>query len=116
MQKPTRPQPKRRRTTAPPHEPSESVSHDQPGPSSVPAPSVPPPQEQPESSLGSDTPSQIERRKRKRPQFYGFTEADISPTSSLTSSHPSKPKKRKPKKQNKQSSATEKSIVALIQC
>ena len=115
MRKPTKPQPNRRRTTAPPNEPSGSASQDHPGPSSVPAPPVPPPQEQAESSLGSDTHSQNKRRKRKRPQFYGFTEAHISPTSSLTSTHPSKSKKRKTKKQSKQSSATEKSVVALIQ-
>ena len=63
----------------------------------------------------SDTPSQNEGRKRKRPQFYGFTVADISQTSSLTSSNPSKSKKRETKKQSKKSSATEESVVALIQ-
>ena len=115
VRNPTKPQPKRRRTTAPPNEPSESASQDQPGTSSVPALPVPPSQEQPESSLVSDTPSQNEGRKRKRAQFYGFTEADISPTSSLTSSNPSKSKKRKTKKQSKKSSATEESVVALIQ-
>ena len=97
VRKPTKPQPRPRRTAAPPNESSESASQDQPGPSSVPAPPVKPPQEQPESLLGSDTATQNEGRKRKRPQFYGFTEADISPTSSLTSSHPSKPKKLKAK-------------------
>ena len=68
VRKPTKPQPKRRRTTAPPNEPSESASQAQPGPSSV-----LPLQEQPESSLVSDTPSQKEGRKRKLPQFYGST-------------------------------------------
>ena len=63
VRKTTKPQPKRRRTTAPPNEPSESASQDQHGTSSVPAPPVPPPQEQPESSLVSDTPSQNEGRK-----------------------------------------------------
>ena len=113
--KPTKPQTKRRRTKAPPNEPSESASPAQSGPSSVPTPPVPPPQEQPESSLVSDTPSQNEGRKRKRPQCYGFTEADISPTSSLTSSNPSKSKKCKTKKQSKKSAATEESVVDLIQ-
>ena len=103
VRQPTKPQPKRRRTTAPPIEPSESASQGQPGISSVPAPPVPPPQEQPELSLVSDSSSQNEGRKRKRPQFYGFTEADISPTSSLTSSNPSKSKKRITKKQSKKS-------------
>ena len=115
VRKTTKPQPKRRRTTAPQNEPSESASQDQPGTSSVPAPPVPPPQEQPGSSLVSDTPSHNEGRKRKRPQFYGFTEADISPISSLTSSNPSKLKKRQTKKQSKKSSATEESVVALTQ-
>ena len=115
LRKPTKPQPKRRRTTAPPNEHSESTSQDQPGTSSVPAPPVPPPQDQPELSLVSYTPSQNEGRKQKRPQFYGFTEADISPTSSLTSSNPSKSKKRKTKILSKKSSATEESVVALIQ-
>ena len=59
VRKTTKPQPKRRRTTAPPNEPSESASQDQHGTSSVPAP----PQEPPESSLVSDTPSQNEGRK-----------------------------------------------------
>ena len=125
VRKPAKPQLKRRRTTAPPNEPSESASHDQPGTSSVridqpgtssvPTPPVPQHQEQPESSLVSDTQSQNEGRKQKRPQFYGFTEADISPTSSLTSSNPSNSKKDKTKKQSKKSSATEESVVALIQ-
>ena len=115
VRKPTKPQPERRRTKAPPAGPSESAPQDQPGTPSVPAPPVPPPQGQPESSLVSNTPSQNEGWKQKRPQFYGFTEADIWPTSSLTSSNPSKPKKRKTKKQSKRSSATEESVVALIQ-
>ena len=67
VRKPIKPQPKRRRTTAPPSEPSESASQDQPGPSSVPAQPVPPPQEQLESSLVSDTPSRNEGRKRNCP-------------------------------------------------
>ena len=115
VRKPTKPQPKRRRTTALPIEPGESATQDQHGTSSVPAPPVPPPQEQPELSLVSDTPSQNEGRKRKWAQFYGFTEADISPIRSLISSNPSKSKKRKAKKQSKKSSATEESVVALIQ-
>ena len=109
----TKPQPKCRRTTAPPNEPSENASQDQPGPSSVPAPPVPPPQEQPESSLLSDTPSQKEGRKRKRPQFYGFTEAEISPTNSLTSSNPSKSKKRKTKKNKVRKVQPPKKLVTL---
>ena len=125
VRKPTKPQPKRRRTTAPPKSLSESASHDQPGSSSVPAdqpgtlsvpaPPVPKHHEQPESSLVFDSQAQNEGRKRKRPQFSGFSEADISPTSSLASSSSSKSKKGKTKKQNQTSSATEESVVALIQ-
>ena len=42
-------------------------------------------------------------------------EANISPTSSLTPYNPSKSKQCKTKKQSKKSSATEESVVALIQ-
>ena len=69
----------------------------------------------PQTSLTPPThEDQTEGRKRKRPQFYGFTDSDISPTSSLTSSSSAKPKKRKNKK-DKKTSATENSLVALIQ-
>ena len=57
---------------------------------------------------------QTKGRKRNRPQFYGFTDADISPTSSLASSSSAKPKKRKNKK-DKKASKPENSVVALIQ-
>ena len=62
----------------------------------------------------SNPQEQNEGRKRKRPLFYGFTDADISPTSSLASTSSAKPKKRKTKNEKK-SSATENSVVALIQ-
>ena len=114
VRKPSKPQTKRRRNTASLNEPSESISHDQPGTSSVPAPPVPKHHEQPGLSLVSDSQTQNERRKSKRPQFYGFSEADISPTISLASSSSSKTKKRKTKKQDK-SSATQESVVAIIQ-
>ena len=63
----------------------------------------------------SDSQAPNEGRKRKRPRFHGFSEADISPTSSLASASSSKTKKRKTKKQDKKSTATEESVVALIQ-
>ena len=81
----------------------------------VPAHPVPTPQKQPGSSLVSDSHAQNEGGNRKRTQFYGFSEADISPTSSLASSSSSKTKKRKTKKQDKKKTATEESVVALIQ-
>ena len=58
VRKPSKPQPKQRRTTTSLNEPSESISHDQPGTSSVPAPSVPKQHEQPGSSLASDSQTQ----------------------------------------------------------
>ena len=96
--KPSKPQPKRRRSTVSVTKPSEPTPHEQPG-----------------SSLVSDSQLQNEGRKRKRPQFYGFSEADISPTSSLASSSSAKTNRRKSKKQDKKSSATEESVVALTQ-
>ena len=53
-------------------------------------------------------------RKRKRPQFYGFADADISPTSSLASSSSNKSNKRKSKKEKK-GSTNENTVVAMIQ-
>ena len=90
VRKPSKPQSKRCRTTASLNEPSDPTPHEQPGPSMVPDPQV-----------------QNEGRKRKQPQFYGFSEADISPTSSLESTSSSKTKKRKAKKQKTKNSATE---------
>ena len=92
VRKPSKPQPNCRRTTASLNEPSEIISHDKPGTSSVPAPPVPKHHEQPGSSLVSDSQTQNVGRKRTRPQFYGFSEADVSPTSSLASSSSSKTK------------------------
>ena len=64
--------------------------------------------------MPSNPQEQKEGRKRKRTQFYGFTGAEISPTSSLASTSSANPKKRKTKKEKK-SSATENSVVALMQ-
>ena len=71
-------------------------------------------QERQESSVPSNTQEQNEGHKRKGPQFYDFTDPDISPTSYLASTSLAKPKKRKTKKEKK-SSATENSRVSLIQ-
>ena len=62
----------------------------------------------------SDQQEQNAGRKRKRTQFYGFTDADISQTSTLASTSLAKPKKRKTRKEKK-SSTTANSVVALIQ-
>ena len=51
----------------------------------VAGPPMPTSQEQQESSVPSNPQKQNEGRKRKWPQFYGFTDADISPASSLAS-------------------------------
>ena len=70
VRKPTKPQSKRRRTTAPPIEPSKSASHDQPGTTavpinqpetlSVPAPPISQYQEQPKLALVSANQAQNE--------------------------------------------------------
>ena len=73
------------------------------------------PQEQPGSSTVPGPQIQNEGRKRKRPQFYGFAEADISPTSSLAYTSSSRTKKRKTKNQDLKTSTTGESVVELIQ-
>ena len=78
-------------------------------------PSDPTPQEQPGFSMVPDPQIQKECRKRKRRKFYGLLETDISPTSSLESTISSKTKKKNAKKQETKNSATEESVVALIQ-
>ena len=70
--------------------------------------------ERQESSVPSDHQEQNAGRTRKRPQFYGFRDADISPASTLASTSSAKPKKRKTKIE-KRSSTTANSVVALIQ-
>ena len=87
---------------------------DQPMISIVPAPPVPASQVPQSSLIPPAQDDQTKGPKRNRPQFYGFTDADISPTSSLASSSSAKPKERKNKK-DKKASKPEKSIVALIQ-
>ena len=73
VRKPSKPQPKSRRTTASLNRPSEPTPHEQPGPSLVPAPLVQTPHEQTGLSLVSDSQAQNEDRKRKRTQFYAFS-------------------------------------------
>ena len=112
VRKPAKPQPKRRRNTASSEEPTDNATaSEQPLISIVPAPPMPTSQERQEQSVPSD---QQAGRKRKRPQFYGFTDADISPTSTLASTSWDKPKKHKTRKVKKISTATN-SVVALIQ-
>ena len=115
VRKPAKPQPKRRRNTGSLDEPNDNATtSEQPIISIVPAPPMPTSQEQQESSVPCDQQEQNAGRKRKRPQFYGFTDADISPTSALASTSSTKPKKRKMKKEKK-SSTTTNSVVVLIQ-
>ena len=104
----TKPQLKRRHNviTDDMHE----AAQDQPLISIVPAPPTPASQVPPAQAQDDQT----KGRKRNRPQFYGLTDADISPTSSLASSSSAQPKKRKNKKDKKISKQTD-SVVALIQ-
>ena len=108
VRKPTTPQLKRRHNVITDDLHEDVPAQDQPLISIAPAPpatatQVPPAQD-----------DQTKGRKRNRSQFYGFTDADISPTSSLVSSSSAKPKKRKNKK-DKKASKQEDSVVALIQ-
>ena len=80
----------------------------------VPAPPAPNSRDHQETSMSSTFQDQTEGRKRKRTQFYGFTDADIFPTISLASTSSTKPKKRRTKKEKK-NSTTENSVLALIQ-
>ena len=115
VRKPAKPQPKRRRNTASLDEPNDNgPTFEQPIISIIPAPPMPTSQERQESSVPSDQREQNAGRKWKRPQFYGFTDADISPTSALAWTSLAKPKKRKTKKEKKNSTTTN-SVVALIQ-
>ena len=92
---------------------------DQPLISIVPAPPVPASQVSQSTHIPPAQDDQTKGRKRNRPQFYGFTDADISPTSSFASSSSTKPKNKKQKqrknKKDKKASKPEDSVVALIQ-
>ena len=106
---------KRCRNTGSLDEPNDNATtSEQPIISKVPAPPMPTPQEQQESSVPSDQQEQNAGRKRKGPQFYGFTDADISPTRTLASTSSTKSTKRKTKKEKKISTTTN-SVVALSQ-
>ena len=93
---------------------TQRVNSDQPLIPIVPAPPAPTPQAPQTSSIPPSSEDQTEGRKRKRTEFYGFTEVDISPTRSLASTNSAKPNKRKTKK-DKKGLTTENSVVALIQ-
>ena len=115
VRKPAKPQPNCRRNTGSLDEPNDyATTSEQPIISIVPATPMPTSQEWQELSVPSDQQEQNTGRKRKRPQFYGFTDADISPTSALASTSSAKPKKRKAKTEKK-SSTTTNSVVAPIQ-
>ena len=114
MRKPVKSQLKRRRNTNPNGSNENATTSDQPLISILPAPTAPTPQAPQTSSIPPISEDQTEGRKRKRTQFYGFTEANISPTSSWASTSSAKPKKRRTKK-NKKGLTTENSSVALIQ-
>ena len=93
------------------NEPSDTaMTSTQPLISIVPAPAAPNARDHQEPSMSSTSQDQTEGRKRRRTQFYGFTDADISPTSSLASTSSAKPNKRITKKEKK----SENSVVALI--
>ena len=110
VRKPNKPQFKRR-LTVPTADIQEDVStQNQPLISIVPAPPTPTSQVPPAQTQDD----QPKGRKRNRPQFYGFTDADISPTSSLASTSSTQPKKRKNKKEKKQAKQSD-SVVTLIQ-
>ena len=111
VRKPVKPQPKRRRQTNLTEPSDTATTSPQQLISILPAPPAPTTRDHQEPPMFSATQDQTEGRKRKRTQFYGFTDADISPTSSLASASSAKPKKRKTEKGAK----TEISVVALIQ-
>ena len=110
VRKPTKPQLKRRHNVITDDMHEDVPAQDQPLISIVPAPPTPASQVPPAQAQDDQT----KGRKCNRPQFYGFTDADISPTSSLASSSSAQPKKRKNKKDKKISKQTD-SVVALIQ-
>ena len=79
VRKPDKPQPRRCRNTASSNENDNATTSEQPLISIVPAPSMSSSQVQ-QNPVTSSTPQEKqEARKRKRPQFYGFADADISP-------------------------------------
>ena len=108
VRKPTKPQLERRHNVIADDLHDDVPAQDQPLILTVPAPPAPASQVPPAQD------DQTKGRKRNRPQFYGFTDANISPTSSLASSSSAKPKKRKNKKDKKASQQAD-SAVALIQ-
>ena len=114
VSKQTKPQLKRRHNVIPDNFHKDVAAPNQPLISIIPAPPVLASQVSQSPHIPPAQDDQTKGRKRNRPQFYGFTDTDISPTSSLASSSSSKPKKRKTKK-DKKASKQEDSVVALIQ-
>ena len=114
VRKPTKPQHKRRHNVIADDFHEDVPAPDQPLISIVPVPPVPASQASQSPHIPPAQDDQTKARKRNRPQFYGFTDADISPTSSLASSSSAKPKKRKNKK-DKKASKQKDLVVALIQ-
>ena len=94
VRKPTKPQFKRRHNVLTDNIHEDVPAQNQPLISIVPAPPTPASQVPPAQAQDDQT----KGRKRNRPQFYGFTDADISPTISLASSSSAQPKKRKNRK------------------
>ena len=111
VRKPTKPQPKRRRNAASINDNDNVTAQEQQLISIVPAPQMSSSQNQQTQDTHSDPQKQQGTRKRNRPQFYGFTDADISPTSSLTSTSSGKRKSKKEKKD----AANANTVVAMIQ-
>ena len=103
VRKPAKPQPKRKRHTVASNENDNATASEQPLISIVPAPSTSSSQNPVTSSASQE---QQAARKRKRPQFYGFADEDISPTSSLASSSSNKSKKRISKKKKRRALQT----------
>ena len=118
VRKPAKPQPKRSRHTVASNENNNATAPEQPLISIIPAPSTSSSQNPVTSSASQVTSSasqeQQTARTRKRTQFYGFADADISPTSSLASSSSNKSKKRKTKKEKK-GSTNKNTVVTMIQ-
>ena len=111
VRKPAKPQSKRNRHTVASNENNNTTAPEKPLISIVPAPSTSSSQNPVTSSASQEKQA---ARKRKQPPFYGFADADISPTSSLASSSSNKSKKRKSKKEKK-GSTNENTVVTMIQ-
>ena len=101
VRKPVKPQPKRGRNTNLIEPRDTAMNSPQKLISIVRAPPAPTTRDHQEPSMSSTSQDQTKGRKRKRTQFYGFTDADVSPTSSLASTSSAKPKKCRTKRRRK---------------